>query len=306
MMWQRFGAVTFQYGYERMVFMRSRGGLFWQSLFLTLLVLVPLSAGVLYLSGQRQHQAEVELAAAAGRGDVGVDAGATNTHRLLLAIQTETPEFLLLRIDAPARTITFCGVPGTTLVDAPEGQTTLEDCYLAAGPARASQLLADTVGLAPDAYFAATPDTYAQLIGTETTARFDTASVMDYEQRVALGYGEENAPELTPAVTEEFLTTLREGMDARESASLRAAVWCVFLRQNPARLTLLVEAAREQSSRTLTSMTAQDLLRAEQTLEYLSAQTAATVEYTVFSGSETPAGYALDEEGREEAARLLG
>ena len=260
---------------------------------------------MLYLSGQRQHQAEVELAAAAGRGDVGIDAGATDTYRLLLAIQTETPEFLLLRVDGPARTVTFCGVPGKTLVDAPEGQTTLEDCYLAAGPARAAQLLTDTVGLAPDAYFAATPDTYAQIIGTDTTARFDTASVMDYERRVALGYGEDNAPELTPAVTEEFLATLRERMDQKAAASLRAAVWCVFLRQNPARLTLVVDAAREQSSRTLTSLTAQDLLKLEQTMEYLSGQTAATIEYTVLSGRETAAGYALDEEGMEEAKRLL-
>lgn len=286
--------------------MRSRGGLFWQSLFLTLLVLVPMSAAVLYFSGQRQHQAEVELAAAAGRGDVGIDAGATNTFRLLLAIQTDTPEFLLLRVDAPARTITFCGVPGRTLVDAPEGQTTLEDCYLAAGPARAAQLLADTVGVAPDAYFAATPDTYGELIGTDTTARFDTASVLDLERRTELGYGEENAAELTPGMTEEFLTTLREGMDLKASASLRAAVWCVFLRQNPARLTLLVEAAREESPRTLTSLTAQDLLKLEQTLEYLSGQTAATIEYTVLTGRQTSAGYALDGEGREQAAELLG
>lgn len=304
-MWQLSGAVTFQYGDERMVFMRSRGGLFWQSLFLTLLLLVPLSAGVLYLSSQRQHQAEVELAAAAGRGDIGIDAGASNTHRLLLAVQTEVPEFLLLRIDAPARTITLCGVPGKTLVDAPEGQTTLEDCYLTAGPARAAQLLTDTVGLAPDAYFAATPDTYAALIGTETTARLDTAAVMDYERRVELGYGEENVAELTPAVTEEFLATLREGMDTRASASLRATVWCALLRQNPARLTLLVDAARDQSSRTLTSLTAQDLLKMEQTLEYLSGQTAATIEYTALSGSDTAAGYALDGEGMDEVKRLL-
>ena len=107
-------------------------------------------------------------------------------------------------------------------------------------------------------------------------------------------------------MTEEFLTTLREGMDLKASASLRAAVWCVFLRQNPARLTLLVEAAREESPRTLTSLTAQDLLKLEQTLEYLSGQTAATIEYTVLTGRQTSAGYALDGEGREQAAELLG
>lgn len=95
--------------------------------------------GGLVFADQRQQQAELELAAAAGRGEVGIDAGAQNTHRLLLAVQTEEPEFLILRIDAPARTITLCAVPGQTLVDAPQGRTTLADCYLAAGlPARRS------------------------------------------------------------------------------------------------------------------------------------------------------------------------
>ena len=137
--------------------MRSRKGLFWRSLGFTLLALVPMCAAVLFFAGQRDRQAQLELAAAAGRGQVGMDAGAQNTHRLLLAVQTEEPEFLLLRVDAPARTISFCAVPGQTLVDAPEGQTTLADCYLTAGPARAAQLLQDTLGAGPDAYLAATP-----------------------------------------------------------------------------------------------------------------------------------------------------
>ena len=170
--------VIYQYGDERVVFMRSRRGLFWRSLLLTCLALVPMCAAVLFFADQRQQQAELELAAAAGRGEVGIDAGAQNTHRLLLAVQTEEPEFLILRIDAPARTITLCAVPGQTLVDAPQGRTTLADCYLAAGPARAAQLLEGTLGVGPDAYFAATPDTYAQMIGADTTARFDTAAAL--------------------------------------------------------------------------------------------------------------------------------
>ncbi|HJD21869.1 MAG TPA: hypothetical protein H9915_08670 [Candidatus Gemmiger faecigallinarum] len=285
--------------------MRSRKGLFWRSLFLTLLVLVPMSAAVLFFSGQRQRQAQLELAAAAGRGEVGVDAGAQNTHRILLAVQNETPEFLLLRIDAPARTITFCAVPGQTQVDAPQGSTTLADCYLTAGPARAAQLLASTLETGPDAYFAATPDTYAELIGGDATATFDTAAVLSLERRRELGYGEDHVAELTPADTETFLQTLRPGMTVRNAASLRAAVWSAYLRQNPARLSLLVDAAREQSARTLTDLTAQDLQEIGQTLAYLADRTETTVEYTVLSGAETPAGYLLDGGGVEQARELL-
>lgn len=298
--------VIYQYGDERVVFMRSRRGLFWRSLLLTCLALVPMCAAVLFFADQRQQQAELELAAAAGRGEVGIDAGAQNTHRLLLAVQTEEPEFLILRIDAPARTITLCAVPGQTLVDAPQGRTTLADCYLAAGPARAAQLLESTLGVGPDAYFAATPDTYAQMIGADTTARFDTAAALTLEERRALGYGEDNVAQLTPDSTEEFLQTLRTGMSAPDAAQLRAAVWAAYLRQNPARLTLLADAAREQSARTLTDLTAQDLYYLADTLTYLHGRSEAAIEYTVLSGAETAAGYRLDGEGAQLACTLLG
>ena len=112
--------------------MHSRKGLFWRSLVFTLLALAPMCAAVLLFAGQRDRRAQLQLSEAAGRGTVGVEAGAQTTCRLLLAVQGDEPEFLLLRIDAPARTLTLCALPGQTLVDAPEGQTTLGDCYLAA------------------------------------------------------------------------------------------------------------------------------------------------------------------------------
>lgn len=285
--------------------MRSRKGLFWRSLGFTLLALVPMCAAVLFFAGQRDRMAQLQLAEAAGSGQVGMEAGAQNTHRLLLAVQTEEPEFLLLRIDAPARTVTLCAVPGQTLVDAPEGKTTLADCYLAAGPARVVQLLRDTLGAAPDAYFAATPDTYAQLIGPDSTARFDTASVLTLERRRELGYGQDNVAQLTPASTEAFLQELRQGMAAKQAAQLRAAVWSAYLRQNPARLAQLDDAAREQSPRTLTDLAAQDLLELGETLNFLSGRTETAIEYTVLSGVETAAGYRLDAEGTEKALELL-
>ena len=286
--------------------MRSRKGLFWRSLGFTLLALVPMCAAVLFFAGQRDRQAQLELAAAAGRGQVGMETGAQNTHRLLLAVQTEEPEFLLLRVDAPARTISFCAVPSQTLVDAPEGQTTLADCYLTAGPARASQLLENTLGAGPDAYLAATPDTFAEIAGPDTTLTLDTAAFLTLEQRRELGYSQDNVARLTPDTVEDFLTRVRPGMTERKSAMLRAAVWASCLRQNRDQLTQLIDAVREQSARTLTNLTAQDLLELEQTLEFLAGRDETAIEYDALSGVETAAGYRLDAEGTEEALRLLG
>lgn len=285
--------------------MRSRRGLFWRSLFFTLLALVPMCGAVLFFAGQRDKQARLELAAAASRGQVGVEAGAQNSHRLLLAVQTDQPEFLLMRIDAPARTVTLCALPGATLVDAPQGQTTLADCYMAAGPARAAQLLRDTLGAGPDGYFAATPDTYGQLIGSETAARFDTAAVLTLDQRRAMGYGEDNVARLTPADTEDFLTSLRPRLATARAAELRAMVWACYLRQNRELLAGLADAARDQSARTLTDLTAQDLYTVGQTLSYLGDRSETAIEYAVLTGTDTPAGYQLDKEGVRLALELL-
>lgn len=286
--------------------MRSRNGLFWRSLLWTLLALVPMCAGVLFFAGQRDRQTRLELAAAASRGQVGVEPGSQTTRRLLLAVQTEEPEFLLLRVDAPARTITLCGVPGQMLVDAPAGQTTLADCYLTAGPARAAQLLTDTLGVGPEGYFAATPDTYAQIIGTDTTASFDTASALTLDQRRALGYGQDNVARLTPDTTEDFLALLRPNMPQARAVSLRAAVWTAYLRQNPDLLPGLPDAARAQSARTLTDQTVQQMEALAQALAFLADRTETAIQYTGLSGSQTSAGYALDPEGLDTARQLLG
>ena len=144
------------------------------------------------------------------------------------------------------------------------------------------------------------------MIGADTTARFDTAAALTLEERRALGYGEDNVAQLTPDSTEEFLQTLRTGMSAQDAAQLRAAVWAAYLRQNPARLTLLADAAREQSARTLTDLTAQDLYDLADTLTYLHGRSEAAIEYTVLSGAETAAGYRLDGEGTQLACTLLG
>lgn len=285
--------------------MRSKPGLFFQSLALTLLLLLPMMGVVLFLVGQREQQNELRQAAAR-QGSVAVETGAQNTHRLLVAVQGEEPAFVLVRLDAPARTVTFCGLPGRMVVEAPAGQTTLGDCYMTAGPARAAQLLADTVGVAPDAYFAATADCYAGFLDETATARVDTASLLEKETRLALGYGTDTVAELTPGTAEEFIQQLSEALEEPQASSVRAAVWAAFLRQEPARLLQLPQAARDNSARTLTDLLAQDLYTIEETVTYLAEQATLTVQYQVPTGQNTSAGWILDEDGSQLVQELLG
>lgn len=114
--------------------------LFFSALALTLLLLLPMVGLVEYFAMQRQMQERVRRANAAGTA-VQVDPASRYMGSLLLAVQKEEPEFILLRMDAPAATLTLCGLPGNMQLAAPSGTTTLAAAYLAAGPARAAQLL---------------------------------------------------------------------------------------------------------------------------------------------------------------------
>lgn len=284
--------------------MHSRRGLFWQSLALTLLLLLPMIATVLFLSAQRQQQQALRRAAAA-EGGVSIATGAQNTHRLLLAVQGEQPAFVLLRLDGPAQSVTFCALPGQMLVAAPAGTTTLADCYLTAGPARAAQLLQGTAGPAPDAYFAATADTYAALLGGDTAVRFDTAAVFDKAARQALGCGKDSVLELTAATAGEFLTRAA-GQSRDGGAAARSAVWAAFWRQNPSLLPGLPAAARENSARTLTNLRAQDYTKLEETLRYLAVQPELRVDYLTLSGVAAEDGWQADAAALARVQELLG
>lgn len=283
--------------------MRSRNGLFWQSLGLTLLVLLPMIGVVVFLGRQRDQQEELRRAAAGG--SAAVEAGSQQIHRLLLAVQQEETAFLLLHIDAPAQQLTLCALPGDTLVDAPSGQTTLADCYLAAGPARAAKLLASTADAATPAYFAATAASFGTLVGA-ATASVDTAALLPVEARTELGYDKQTAVELTADDVEPFLQKLAPWQTGAMAARSRAAVWAAFLRQDSTLLEGLVAGARQISSRTLTSLRAQDLAEVEQTLSWLAGRSEVTVEYEVLPGTETAAGFDPGREGLARVAALLG
>ena len=284
--------------------MHKRRGLFFQSLLLTLLIVLPMMGGVVYFAARRgEHQAAE--AAAAGT-TLAEPAGARSTHRLLLAVQGEEPAFLLLRLDGPAQQALFCALPGEMQLQAPAGTTTLAACYLTAGPARAAKLLGDTLGIAPDAYLAATAAGFADLWGDGPAIRFDTAAVLEEAVRAELGYGQDSLAELDAAAAPEFLqAATRAGLPPPALAQARAAVWAAYFRQGQPNLAALPNAVRAASARLLTDLTAQDLARLEETLTWLSGAAGFTADYVAAGTEPAAGGWQLTADGRDTLLELL-
>lgn len=291
--------------------MHTRGGVFWYSLGLTLLLLLPMVGVTAFLVRQRQQQSALRQAAAE-RGGVAVEQGAQDTWRLLLVVQQEEPAFVLARADGPAQAVTLCALPGDLQVDAPAGTTTLAACAQAAGPGRAVQLLYGTLAtgetaLPPLYYLAATPDCWADCAGTEVTARLDTAALLTPAQRRELGYAQDTVAQAGAADAAALIARLQSAFDDPASrADMRAAVWDAFARQNPALLAALPEAWRQASARTLTDLLAGDLAGLEATLQYLAGQPGLTVQYTAAPTQSAGGGeVTLTQQGRAVLAELL-
>ena len=289
--------------------MRSRAGFFWHSLWLTLLLLLPLIAVVAFLARQRQAQQELRQAAAS-QSQLQIEPGAQSVWRMLLVVQQEEPAFVLVRADGPAHSVTLCALPGQLLVNAPAGTTTLAACTLSAGAGRAAQLLTATLAtgetaLPPLYYLAATPSCWVDCVGGGTAVRFDTSSLLQPAARLALGYGSEAVQSVSATDTVEFIAALQSQLTGSVAANARAAVWAAFARQNPDLLTAVPEAWRRYSARTLTDLTAQDLLRAGETAAFLQSQPALTVDYLTAAVTDAPDGVALTEDGMQIVQTLL-
>lgn len=284
--------------------MHKRRGLFFQSLLLTLLIVLPMMGGVVYFAARRGERQAAEAAAAGAT--LAEPAGARSTHRLLLAVQGEEPAFLLLRLDGPAQQALFCALPGEMQLQAPAGTTTLAACYLTAGPARAAKLLGDTLGIAPDAYLAATAAGFADLWGDGPAIRFDTAAVLEEAVRAELGYGQDSLAELDAAAAPEFLqAAARAGLPPPALAQARAAVWAAYFRQGQPNLAALPNAVRAASARLLTDLTAQDLARLEETLTWLSGAAGFTADYVAAGTEPAVGGWQLTADGRDTLLELL-
>ena len=289
--------------------MRSRAGFFWHSLWLTLLLLLPLIAVVAFLARQRQAQQELRQAAAS-QSQLQIEPGAQSVWRMLLVVQQEEPAFVLVRADGPAHSVTFCALPGQLLVNAPAGTTTLAACTLSAGAGRAAQLLTATLAtgetaLPPLYYLAATPSCWVDCVGSGTAVRFDTSSLLQPAARLALGYGSEAVQSVSATDTVEFIAALQSQLTGSAAGNARAAVWAAFARQNPDLLTAVPEAWRRYSARTLTDLTAQDLLQAGETAAFLQSQPALTVDYLTAAVTDAPGGVELSEDGLQIVQTLL-
>ena len=283
--------------------MRSNRGIFWYSLGLTLLLLLPMVLTVAFFTDQYQKQQLLRQASAAD-STLHIEPGAQGVYTLLLVVQQEEPAFVLARADGPQQTVTLCALPGSLRVSAPSGTTTLAECALSAGAGRAAQLLVGTVATGETAapalhYIAATPATWADCAGRTASARIDTASLLDAAARTRLGYGEDPIAVCTAAQASELIAQLQAALPvAGEGCMARAAVWAAFLRQDPALL-------RSRSARLLTDLLAADLNALGETLAYLSARTALTIDYTTAAVAAARGGVQLTEEGMAAVCALL-
>ena len=281
--------------------MRSKRGIFWYSLGLTLLLLLPMILTVAFFTDQYQKQQLLRQASAAD-STLRIEPGAQGILTLLLVIQQEEPAFLLVRADGPQQTLTLCALPGSLRVNAPAGTTTLADCTLAAGAGRAAQLLCGTVATGESAapalhYIAATPATWAACAGSDALVRFDTAALLTPAARQALGYGREPVAECTAAQAGSLIEKMQ--------ADVRAAVWAAFARQNPALLAAFPAGLRSQSARLLTDLLAADVSALEDTLTYLSTRPAPAVDYVTAETAKAKGGVCLTDAGMAAVRDLL-
>lgn len=275
--------------------------LFFSALALTLLLLLPMVGLVEYFAMQRQMQERVRRANAAGTA-VQVDPASRYTGSLLLAVQREEPDFILLRMDAPAAALTLCGLPGNMQLAAPSGTTTLAAAYLAAGPARAAQLLGDTLGTAPQHYLAATPSCYASFWEHGTTVRLDMAALQE-DATPSRSF----VAEIEAATAETALRDLSSVQTDAGTARLLAAYAAALLRQNPQQLAALPGQARQASARILTDLQAQDWNTLEDVFAYLGTTPALTVETALPAFASRPGGeLALTEKGKQTVQEVLG
>lgn len=113
--------------------MRSNRGIFWYSLGLTLLLLLPMVLTVAFFTDQYQKQQLLRQASAAD-STLHIELGAQGVYTLLLVVQQEEPAFVLARADGPQQTVTLCALPGSLRVSAPSAQQRWRSVRCLPGP----------------------------------------------------------------------------------------------------------------------------------------------------------------------------
>ena len=233
--------------------MRASGGrIFWASFLLTLAVIGPL-LGLFAFWGVQQNRQAVQTQQAQS----GVPIQRPGSLSLLLAVAGERPAFVLARLDGASPAFRLVVVPGETVVLDGQGQPiTLAESYAAAGPARAGNLLAATLGIQLDRYLAATPAVWGQSLSGLGQARVNLSPLLDEAQRRALGVAAVAQLDAAEAVN------LLQGtnLTGPPLGRLRAAVWQAFALQSQGSLAEAVpQGLRRCSGDLLTDLTALDL-----------------------------------------------
>lgn len=278
---------------------------FWAALGAALLVLLPLVGGTILLT---HHTLRQRLQTADPQSGIAVSLPRAE-HRLSLLVctpQTEAnPGFLLLYLNASQNCIRLLSLPGETLVPFGSGETTLAACYAAAGPARCREALLEALFLPEETqYLALSSSVLSAVADRYGMLRVGFSGALTAEELAVSGLPS-GVQALSAREAQRLLAALPQSIPPQHKAAARAAVWDAFFRQDLELLpSTLPEALRTHSSSLLTDLTAQDLLRLEETLEFL-ANEAAPVHAEALPGEWTAAGHRLTEASRAAVQTLF-
>ncbi len=239
---------------------------FWLAFFLTLAVVVPLLGSFALWAVWQQADQAMRAAQSTSGLRVQVPTG-ENTFNLLAVVAGEDPAFVLVRPDAAGGTLEIWTVPAKSVVRTTSGSyTTLQDCYDDAGPGRAAQALADTLGIEVRYYLAATRTGWGTIADGLGQIRVNLDGVADPASLARAGLAEDPVAQLAPARLDELLEQL--GCTGTETDAVRAAVWLAAARQKAEQLPTVLPDGVRAAGGLLTDLTALDINTLAQTLEF--------------------------------------
>lgn len=242
---------------------------FWVAFGLTILVMVPGMAAVWAASSMNKEPA------AESKSGIPIRLPDENHQTTILAVVVdEDPAFMLVRLDAVNEAFFLGAIPAESVVRAGAENQTVGECYAAAGPARVTRLLTDTLGIPIDRYVAATPDTWQDILEDAGTVRVGLNGALTEAQRKEAGLAED-AESWTVTGAHRFLQHLTQMNSALlpppTVALARATLWQGWARQKLDLLpALLPEGLKHYSDKLLTDLTGTELISLEQNLEFLS------------------------------------
>ncbi len=243
---------------------------------LTAAVLAPLIYGVSLLSQWQATKIEEE-AAQSESGIVITTPTSENCISILVCIVgEEDTSFGLLSLNAMQNTIYYAALPSEGVLMNGTATPTLAESYAAAGPARVSQLLSQTLGITIDRYIAITESRLPELAEEYGSVRVALSGALSSAELAGLGI-DGAVSEWTLSSMQAFAQTLGAQITTDQTlltpqslANVRNAFWEAWLRDKLSLLpTTLPDALRNISASILSDISATDLYTLADTLEFL-------------------------------------